>query len=140
MFHLLHDFDRGIFHTQKGADDLRRQMMSLLDTPRATGPKWREDEEGYRLRMNTPGLTADEIDLRVDGDVLSLRGEHKRTLPEGYKVLRSERSALSFSTSFRLPRQADTDQVAASLKDGVLEVKVGRRGVAARRQIEVAAT
>lgn len=80
------------------------------------------------VTADLPGVAPDELDLRIDGDLLVLSGERKREGEhgeEGYRVM--ERSVGRFERSLRLPFSPDPQQVRADFKDGVLTVHVPRQ-------------
>jgi HSP20 family protein len=87
-----------------------------------------EDQEGYHLYFDMPGLNGDSVDLRVENDILTVSAERKR--PEWTKettVHYSERHFGAIHRTFRLPKNAGSDRIRASYKDGVLEVTVEKR-------------
>ncbi|HTU99372.1 MAG TPA: Hsp20/alpha crystallin family protein [Luteitalea sp.] len=91
------------------------------------------------LKAELPGIAREDIDLRVENNTLTLRGERKRDTevkPEQFH--RVERSYGSFSRSFSLPNRIDTDKVRAEFKDGVLSITLPVKAEAKPRQIEVA--
>lgn len=91
------------------------------------------------LQAELPGLKREDIDLRVENNTLTLRGERKHDAdvkPEQYH--RVERSYGAFSRSFSLPTRIDTDKVRAEFKDGVLSITLPVKAEAKPRQIEVA--
>lgn len=91
------------------------------------------------LKAELPGLQREDIDLRVENNTLTLRGERKRDneiKQEQYH--RVERSYGAFSRSFSLPSRIDTDNVRAEFKEGVLSIKLPVKAEAKPRQIEVA--
>lgn len=82
-------------------------------------------EDAYRIAVELPGVEEKDIDLSVDNGVVTLKGEKRSEREErGERWYFSERQYGSFSRSFRLPPDADTDKVDAHLKDGVLTVTV----------------
>ena len=91
------------------------------------------------LKAELPGLAREDIDLRVENNTLTLRGERKReseVKQEQYH--RVERSYGAFSRSFSLPTRIDTDKVRAEFKEGVLSITLPVKAEAKPRQIEVA--
>ena len=83
------------------------------------------DEDSYRIAMELPGVEEDDIELTVDGGVVSVKGEKKTSREEkGETWFFSERQYGAFSRSFRLPADADEAKVAADLRDGVLTITV----------------
>ena len=84
-------------------------------------------EDAYKITVELPGVEENDIDLRVEDGLVSLKGE-KRTEREekGETWFFSERQYGSFSRSFRLPPDADAEKMDAHLKDGVLTVTLPR--------------
>ena len=90
------------------------------------------------LKAELPGLSREQIDLRVENNTLTLRGERKRdneVADDQYH--RVERSYGAFSRSFALPSRIDTDKVRADFKDGVLAITLPVKAEARPRQIQV---
>jgi len=84
-----------------------------------------EREGKIVLRADVPGIKADDIDVTVEGDLLTVRGkreDEKEVKEENYYC--SERSSGEFSRTIRLPEGVSAESVGASYTDGVLEVSV----------------
>jgi HSP20 family protein len=92
------------------------------------------------LEADVPGMTQKDLRLTVNESTLTLEGERKSDAPEGYSVHRQERGALRFSRSFTLPVKTDSERCEATVKDGVLIVKLPKAKEAQPRQIEVRAS
>lgn len=87
-----------------------------------------QNGESYRIAMELPGVSEDDVHLTVDDGVVEIRGEKKSQREEkGDTWYFSERQFGSFSRSFRLPSDADSSAVKAEMKDGVLTVVVPRK-------------
>jgi len=90
------------------------------------------------LQVEVPGMTKDQVNVEVDEGTLHLRGERKiekAVNEENYH--RVERVYGTFHRSFALPDSVDPDKVRAELKDGILEIRIGKREQAKPRQIKV---
>lgn len=90
------------------------------------------------LKAEVPGLNRNDIDLTVEDQTLTIRGERRREngiKPDGYH--REERVYGPFSRSFTLPATVDAGQVRAEYRDGVLTVSLPMREEARPRQIQV---
>jgi HSP20 family protein len=101
-----------------------------------------ESETEYRVTAELPGVSEKDVELVVDGDVLTIKGQKKEEREEkSEKSYLSERRFGSFERSFQMPEAADLDKVEATFKNGVLTVVVPKRPEAARkaRRIEVKA-
>jgi len=144
--------DRSFF----GFGDLRREMDRLLEgyehgsregraprggalDPRTAWPRVHLRDAGTQLelRAEVPGLSEKDIDIQLERDSLTLRGERKIESPEGYAAQRQERGSLAFARSFTLPCRIDGEKVVARLDDGVLEVILPKAVEEHPRQISI---
>jgi HSP20 family protein len=85
------------------------------------------DEEGVIVYMDVPGVGAEQLDVELENDLLTVRGE--RPYPYGgdnggSDARRIERAFGRFERTLRVPRGLDPDAVAASLADGVLSLRI----------------
>ncbi len=128
---------------------MRNEMARLFD--QATGRSFRtktagvfppvnitEDKDNFFVRAELPGLKAEELNIALIGNNLTISGERK--IPsEGDNVRyhRREREAGSFNRVIALPRDVEADNVEAALVDGILTVTVPKAEVAKPKQITV---
>ena len=90
------------------------------------------------LKAELPDMKQDEIELTVEGDTLTLRGERKLDTEVGTEQFhRIERSFGSFSRTFTLPATVDSGRVTAAYKAGVLTVRLPAREEAKPTPIKV---
>jgi HSP20 family protein len=83
-------------------------------------------------------LTADEVNIDVEKNVLTLRGERKVETEESEGTYRRvERQYGSFTRSFTLPETVDTENISADLKDGVLALRLPKKDAPTPRSISV---
>lgn len=97
-----------------------------------------ETDEDYRVSVELPGISKDDIEVTVDQGRLNIQGEKKeeeREEEEDY--LRVERSYGSFSRSIPLPSSVDEDNIEASYDEGVLSCRLPKTGEARGKRIEV---
>lgn len=123
---------------------LRRELERLFsegEPGAATSAPLGFDDDGanFVLRADVPGLTENDFDISVSGNTVTLRGERKVVVPEGYSTHRRERSAVKFAKSYQLPTRVDADKVTATLKHGVLTLTLPKIAEAQPRQISVKA-
>lgn len=97
-----------------------------------------ESPEGLVVCLELPGLSAAEIDVRVDGDELVVQGERRmeREHP-GEQYHRVERSYGKFARRFPLPSDVDRNSAEAGYRNGVLTVRLARRESEGRRPIRL---
>jgi HSP20 family protein len=94
-----------------------------------------EDESGITLSADLPGLTKDRLQVRVDGDTLMVEGEASLDVPAGTEAVYAEVPPLFvYRRSFTLSRET---KVNASLKDGVLTLRIPKTEAAKPRRIDV---
>lgn len=99
---------------------------------------YENDRHELVLRAELPGLRREDIDVTVEHNVLTLRGERRRDEQvKDTQYHRGERIYGSFSRSFTLPATVDGQQVRAEYRDGMLTVRLPLREEARPRQIQV---
>jgi HSP20 family protein len=118
---------------RRGEDDMfsRGEWMPPVDI-------YQNGDHEMVLKVELPGLSRNDIDVRVENNTLTIRGERKRDAEvkdENYH--RVERSYGAFTRSFSLPNTVDSEKVSADYRDGVLTVKLPTREEVKPRQIQV---
>lgn len=97
-----------------------------------------EGKDNYYVRAELPGLKADELDISVTGETLSISGERKLPVEdEKAQYHRRERGAGKFSRIVSLPTQVDTGKAEAHCADGILTVVLPKAEEAKPKQIAV---
>ena len=96
-----------------------------------------EDAEGITLEADMPGVSKDQLTLKVDRDSLLVEGDMHFDMPEGMEALHADIRATRYSRSFALSRELDTENIDASLKDGVLRLRIPKRAEVRPRKIDV---
>lgn len=98
-----------------------------------------ETPEEVRIQVDLPGFTSDNLDVTVERDLLTIKGERR---PSGSgkdgKFLRIERPSGTFHRAIGLPEGTQSDKVSASLRDGVLTVIIPKGASARPRKIAIA--
>jgi HSP20 family protein len=87
------------------------------------------DDDGVTVYVDVPGLRVDDLDIELENDVLTVRGE--RPFPYAREdgsgpARRIERPFGRFERSIRVPRGLEPDSVRAALSDGVLKLRIPR--------------
>ncbi|PEN12930.1 heat-shock protein [Longibacter salinarum] len=119
-------------------------VSSRQDTDEAGAAVWAprvdmmETENDYMIRADLPGMTKNEINVRLEDNRLIINGQRKaEKKTEDASVIRTERTFGSFYRSIRLPRTVDDSKIDASFKNGVLEITVPKVESAKPKQIEI---
>ena len=96
-------------------------------------------DEDVTVHMDVPGLTAETLEIELQDDVLTVRGE--RTLPYAGEQTgawqRLERGFGRFERVLRVPRGLDPDAIEASLVDGVLTLRIPKPERLKPRRVEI---
>ena len=147
MFTRLSDIDR-MFGAM---DQLRNKMdrlfsdydRSSLSSPaftlRSNSPRTNllESGDSFEVQAEVPGISKDDLNIKIQGNYLEISGKRAMDTPEGYKVHRNERGSSTFSRSFTLPNDVDAEKAEASLKDGILYLKLPKSETAKPKQITI---
>jgi len=147
MFARMSEIDRMF-----GAMDLLRTRMDRLfnemNRPYLHGPAFTlgtnsprttllENGDKFEVRAELPGISKDDISIKIQGNYLEISGKRVIETPEGFKSHRNERSSTTFSRSFTLPDEVDAEKVDAALKDGILYLTLPKSEAAKPRQITI---
>lgn len=97
-----------------------------------------EKDDTLYLRAELPGMRKEDIDLRIENGVLTLTGERRRdeilAQATGHRL---ERLSGTFTRSFTLPTTVDAGKIAASYRDGVLEVRLPKSEASKPKRVEI---
>jgi HSP20 family protein len=97
-----------------------------------------EDADNFWVRAELPGVRADELDLSLTANHLTLSGERKIATPDAsVKWHRREREAGKFSRVIKIPDRVDGDKIQAKMSDGILSIALPKSASAKPRQIEI---
>ena len=128
---LQRDLDNGIWNTFP-------RFVNRSDGSWVPSMDIHEESDKFVITADLPGLTSDDIEIFVEHDRVTIKGERKlERRVEDKDFGRFERLEGSFQRSFKLPDNADLDQVNASNRDGVLEIVIKKQETIASRRIKV---
>lgn len=134
--YLTHPYSRMMAH--------RRMFQQLMndewagDSSRISFPlDVRDSDEGYEVSAVLPGVAAEDLNIQVVNDTLTIQGEIKVNYDEDARYLLRERTAGRFQRTIRLPEAVDAAKVDASLKDGILTLSVPKAEEARPKTIKV---
>ena len=97
-----------------------------------------ESEHELVVKADLPDVKPEELDIRVENNILTIRGERKFEKKVDQKnYLRVERAYGSFARSFSLANTVNSDAIKADYRDGVLTLSVPKREEAKPKQIKV---
>ena len=113
------------------------QTVSSFFSPTAEAS---DSKESYEINLELPGVTEDDIDISLEGDMLIITGEKKVEREEKEKdYYFSERRYGKFQRSFRIPANSKSKDIKAQFADGVLTLTIPKSGVEEdhKRKIEI---
>ncbi|MCP3870304.1 MAG: Hsp20/alpha crystallin family protein [Gammaproteobacteria bacterium] len=96
-----------------------------------------EDTSGITLLADMPGVTKEQLNLKVDKETLSIEGDMDTRIPEGMEAVYSDVRTTRYQRSFVLSGEMDTEKIEAGLHDGVLSLRIPKRAELQPRKIEV---
>ena len=98
-----------------------------------------EDDAGYTLKAELPGIKKEDITVSIDGSSVSINAEskHEKDVKEGEKVLRSERYYGSVSRRVTLPVDVDAAKSEATYDGGVLTLVLPKAPGSAAKQLPI---
>ena len=97
-----------------------------------------ETKDGIQLKAELPGVKQEDIEVSLEGDTLTLKGERRReTEVKENQYHRIERSYGKFQRSILLPEAMDASRVKATYRDGVLEIQLPKKEEAKPKEIKV---
>ncbi|KXU87480.1 heat-shock protein Hsp20 [Paraburkholderia monticola] len=98
-----------------------------------------ESEGAYSVKAELPGVEKKDIDVQIDGRVVSINAkvERNKEEKEGERVIRRERYSGTFSRSFALGAEVDEASAKAEYKDGVLSLSLPKKSTGDRKRLSV---
>ena len=97
-----------------------------------------EDENSYLVSADVPGMKPEDIDIQVENNVLTIRGERKyetQGKQQGYR--RVERHYGQFQRSFALPEGVNPDAIEANVANGMLTLRVPKPATALPKKVKI---
>jgi len=98
-----------------------------------------EDENGITLKADLPGVSKENLSIRVDGDTLTIEGGVSLGESQRLEAVYAEVGVARYRRSFVLGRDLDTEGIDAAIRQGVLTLRVPKREQAKPRGIAVKA-
>jgi len=132
-----------LFHHNQNLDQLYGRGVQGEET-QSVGSTWTplvdvfEDSETITLKVELPEVAANDVDIQIEGNALTLRGERKlerADKQDGYQ--RIERNYGSFARTFTLPSTVEVGDITAESRDGVLRISLPKKAETKSRQIKV---
>ncbi|PZR12694.1 MAG: hypothetical protein DI536_14045 [Archangium gephyra] len=129
------NFNRSFF---RDVDDLFNELQPAAKSTVVPAADIRDNEKNVELRLDMPGVTPENIDVKLEGNRLTItaeRSDAKTTEDKGW--VRRERTAGRFVRSFTLDETLDGTQPEATYKHGVLTVTIPKKEETQPRSLKV---
>lgn len=133
--------------TEKWFEDVFRRPFSLMGFPRLKFPATEElspsvdifeEKNDVVVKAELPGIKKEDIDVTLTDDTISIAGEKKKEHEVSKKNYhRWECSYGSFSRTFTLPAEVQTDKVKTQFKDGILEIRIPKTEESIKKEKKV---
>ena len=98
-----------------------------------------EDADGITLQLDIPGVSKERLNLQANKNTLLIEGNARLDMPQGMTALYADLRSTLYRRSFVLSDELESEKTEASLKDGVLTVRIPKRAEVKPRRIEVRA-
>jgi HSP20 family protein len=129
---------------------LQDQVNRIFDTPEARNGDWAqdwvpavdifEDREAIEIRAEIPGMELKDVEVKLDGNLLVLKGEKKPERAEKKDYHQIESVHGRFVRSFAIPATVDRERIRATYQQGVLKLVLPKREESKPRTIAIEAT
>ncbi len=96
-----------------------------------------EDATGITLFADLPGVSKEQLNLRVEADTLTIEGDVGLTAPEGLQASHAEVQVPRFRRVFTLSKELDPEKIAAEMAHGVLRLRIPKAEHAQPRKVQI---
>ena len=133
-------------------DEMDRMMESMLTGSVQSAKASRypavdvvEKEDRFGLSVELPGYGKDDVEIKVDNNLLTIsaaelkeaKEEKKEETKEKVRYIMNERSGRSFTRTFVLPKEVDKENIEASFENGLLELEIPKVPKAEPKKIDI---
>lgn len=104
----------------------------------------KEEKEAYTLEMELPGRSADDVNIELNHDNLTISSKtedkkDEKSQNKNSKYILRERNYANFERSFKLPDDVNTEDINAKFTNGILTINLGKKEIMLPKRIEVKA-
>lgn len=131
---------RELFDFDHAVDSLMGKSQESMSDMLGTRLDLTESDQAFEIHMDLPGLRPEQVEIHIENNLLTIRGERQSEYEEGGKdkqFHRVERRFGSFSRSVMLPMPVTESEAVAEFRDGVLHVVLPKSEQAKPRKINI---
>ncbi|SBV91577.1 Hsp20/alpha crystallin family protein [uncultured Dysgonomonas sp.] len=140
MRNQLRRYDRsGSFFPTFFSNYINDEVLNGLGNTYLPATNVSENEKAFNIELSVPGFDKEDIKIEVEKDVLKISAQNEmknEEKDENEKVLRREFKKSSFTRSFTIPENIDTDNISAVQKDGILQITLPKQNKAIEDKIK----
>ena len=96
-----------------------------------------EDKTGITLYADLPGVPKDKVNLQIDAETLTIKGEISLDMPSGMESTHAEIGLMRYRRVFTLSRELDANKINAEVNHGVLKLRIPKAEHALPRKDEI---
>lgn len=96
-----------------------------------------ENEDGYLLRCDMPGVSQDQVDVTLEDGVLTVTGTQSEQKRDGYEEVYTEYPTGIYRRAFTIRQAVEETKITAKLSNGMLELTLPKAEIAKPRRIEI---
>jgi HSP20 family protein len=128
---------RGSSAVDRKSDEQVERKTREREVPLVPSVDIFEDAYQITVQAEMPGVSKDGLNVQVDRNNLLIEGDIALDLPASMSALYADLHTTRYRRSFQLSGELETEQVAATLKDGLLTVRIPKRAEFRTRKIKV---
>ncbi|MBB4035122.1 HSP20 family protein [Dysgonomonas hofstadii] len=98
-----------------------------------------ENDKAFSIEVSVPGYNKEDIKIEIEKDILRISAQsevNNEEKDENQKVIRQEFRKSSFTRSFTIPENIDTENISATQKDGILQVSLPKMNKALEDKVK----
>jgi len=131
---------RPFFRPFRLLEEVEEMARSAFETGLTPKMDMYEEEKELVIKAEMPGIRKKDLDIKLDGEVLTIKAEKKEEKKEGEEGTTHyyrERSFGQYVRSMTLPARVDAENITATLKKGLLEIRMPRAEAPEVKQIDI---
>ena len=127
------DLFQGLFRPMRGMLSTEESELAAMKVDVT------ESDKSYTVKAEMPGVDKKDIDVKIDGNVVSIQAKVERNTEqkEGERVIRRERYSGSFGRTFSLSSDIDESGATAQYQDGVLSLTLPKKAHAEQKRLQI---
>jgi HSP20 family protein len=131
---------RPVFRPFRLLEEVEEMARSAFDADMTPKTDMFEEEGNLVIKAEMPGISKKDLDISLENDILTIKAEKKEEKEEGEKGTTSytrERRFGKYERYLTLPTRVDPENITATLKKGLLEIRMPKAEEPKAKQIEI---